>query len=177
MSAGDNYDGLTWLSDGRTLAFRYPSEEVAPQTVRLVDTAAPGSDLVADSRARVTIPWRSGDCKSLLVTPDGKSAVCGRILLGGACSTQKLEFDEFSMAAGVLAPVQVIYRYPAPCETWGYAIVQYAAPGVIVAGLEVQVHGGSQQGPVTLFGALTTAGIVPLKVAAQPFYLPGAMAF
>ncbi|TVZ01289.1 hypothetical protein EAS64_33975 [Trebonia kvetii] len=173
----DNYDGLTWLSDGRTLAFRYPSEEVEPQTVRLLDTAAPGSDLVADSRARVTIPWRSGDCKSLLVTPDGKSAICGRILIGGACSAQKLEFDEFSMATGVLAPVQVIYRYPARCETWGYATVQYASPDVIVAGLEVQVHGGAQQGPVTLFGALTTAGIVPLKIAAQPYYLPGAMAF
>jgi hypothetical protein len=41
---------MNWLSDGRTLAFNW-SESVAdtPATLRLLDTAAPGSDLIADS--------------------------------------------------------------------------------------------------------------------------------
>jgi hypothetical protein len=56
-------------------------------------------------------------------------------------------------------------------------VVQDAAPGVIVAGLEVQLHAASQHAPVSVFCALTTAGIVPLHVAAQPYYMPGAMAF
>ncbi len=69
---GVNVDALSWTADGQKIAFVWDGQ------VRLLDTSAPGSNLLADSKPVVRPPnvgayelnWRGA-----IITPDGRKVV------------------------------------------------------------------------------------------------------
>jgi hypothetical protein len=63
IGSDQNRAGLTWLADGRTLAFTYYARGQAP-VVRTLDTSRPGNDLVASSREVFTLPSSGPDACS-----------------------------------------------------------------------------------------------------------------
>jgi hypothetical protein len=69
---GVNVDALSWTSDSRHVAF------VWSNTVRLLDTRAPGSDLLAASKVAAT--WTAGQTvtamwRGAIITPDGRTVL------------------------------------------------------------------------------------------------------
>jgi hypothetical protein len=72
--------GIRWLADGRTLAFSwsYPLDS-ARGSLRLLDTAAPGTDLLA-SRSVLKLSNAAGKFMDLVISADG------RVLIGTPAS-------------------------------------------------------------------------------------------
>ena len=71
---GVNVDALSWTADGRHVSF------VWGNTVRLLDTRAPGSDILADSKSVAV--WTTGQTRAALdtwrgaiITPDGRTVL------------------------------------------------------------------------------------------------------
>ena len=127
-SYNHNRAGLTWLADGRTLAFTYYAHGQAP-AVRKLDTSRPGGDLVAASRPVFTLPASGSDaCGEALLSPDGRTVVCaGRSSASAICKTATLEIDAYSAATGQRA--RVLYRYTAPCTRDGVGALGWVGPG------------------------------------------------
>lgn len=161
--------GLTWLDDGRTLAFAYPDPSTpgqigtlsAPESVRTLDTASPGANLVADSRPVFSVP-AGGACSTLLMTADGKSVICGSSALasptpapGGnsvpACGKGGLELTAYSVATG--KPERVLYRYPGACGGGTVWVLWAGSATLAIAEIVYST------GPDTQF--MTTVGVVP----------------
>jgi len=71
---GTNVDSLSWTADGQYLALIGPGAASlqAPSGVRLLDTSAPGTNLLADSKPVVGggPNWRGA-----IITPDGRTVV------------------------------------------------------------------------------------------------------
>jgi hypothetical protein len=60
---------MAWLADGRTLAFNWLGfESPTPASLRLLDTTAPGSDLLA---SRAAAPLNRSEFSDLTISPDG----------------------------------------------------------------------------------------------------------
>jgi hypothetical protein len=74
-SGGSMGEPVTWLTDGRTVAFNWLGSAAVPSSVRLLDTAAPGSDLLAGPQV---LPVNRSQFSDLVISPDG------RILTGDA---------------------------------------------------------------------------------------------
>jgi hypothetical protein len=122
---------LTWLDDGRTIAF--VEETDTHRYVRTLDTTRPGSNLIADSRA-FSAPTGSA-CLSAQPTADGKSVICGTVstILSPAaasapspvpaCSKGGVELAAYSLATGKLE--RVLYQYQESCNE-GSALVVWA---------------------------------------------------
>jgi hypothetical protein len=70
-SVGVNANALSWTADGRHVAFAWGS------TVRLLDTGAPGSDLLAGSKtvAVWTAPPAGAMWRGAIITPDGRTVL------------------------------------------------------------------------------------------------------
>ena len=117
---GANAYGLSWLADGRHVTFRFDAyaknSATHLVTVRTLDVAAAGHDLLADSRLdlqlplSVTRPEPTELCFSSLATPDGRSIICGTygITAPGTqghpgCSGTPPSLDSYSIAAGGLS--------------------------------------------------------------------------
>jgi hypothetical protein len=69
---GANADALSWTADSRHVAFTWNN------TVRLLDTRAPGSDILTDSTAVAT--WTGGvaglnQWRGAIITPDGRTVL------------------------------------------------------------------------------------------------------
>jgi hypothetical protein len=61
---------MAWLADGRTLAFNWLGDDSAtPASLRLLDTAAPGSGLLA---GRSVAPLNRGEFSDLTISPNGQ---------------------------------------------------------------------------------------------------------
>jgi len=88
-------NSLSWGSDGRTLAFLYWGAS-GGGGVRLLDTAAPGSDLLANSRLAV---GQSSSATGMAywiqarLTPDGRAIIANRDRPGSNFSQQLVEFS------------------------------------------------------------------------------------
>jgi hypothetical protein len=67
---------MNWLADGRTLAFSWtgPSETSPSSSLRLLDTTAPGDDLMA-SRAVLPLVTTAGAVDGYTISPNGKVVV------------------------------------------------------------------------------------------------------
>jgi hypothetical protein len=115
-TGGDNAYGLSWLADGRHIAFRFDAYAKNSLThlvtVRTLDLAAAGRDLLADSRLdlqlplSVTKPVLTELCSSSLVTPDGGQVICGTagitVQEHPGCTGTPPSFDSYSTATGAL---------------------------------------------------------------------------
>jgi hypothetical protein len=114
---GANAYGLSWLADGRHVAFRFDAyaknSTTHLVTVRTLDVTAAGHDLLADSRLDLQLPLSdtrpepTEQCYSSLATPDGRSVICGTagITAQGTqsrpgCSGTPPSFDSYSTATG-----------------------------------------------------------------------------
>jgi hypothetical protein len=187
----ENYAGLTWLPDARTLAFTYYASGQAP-AIRTLDTTRQGDDLVAGSKRVFTLPTGGpGVCTEAMLTSDGKTVVCGTqsssdnlgcgpVNHGILATTGTLEIDTYSTATGERE--RVLFRHTGECNRDGMGALGWIGPGntvVVMANL-----GGSfvSASPVdytrTTIGVLKGGKFVPLKLPALPFDQgPGTIAF
>jgi hypothetical protein len=74
-SGGSMGEPVIWLANGRTVAVNWLGSAAVPSSVRLIDTAAPGSDLLAGPEV---LPLNRNQFSDLVISPDG------RILTGDA---------------------------------------------------------------------------------------------
>lgn len=205
LGGADRNSVLTWLSDGRTLAFvshwtaggpkPVDGSDVRPTaaqltntrsylTVRTLDSARPGSDLIADSRlawSTVTYPGRlsavlgcAPSAEGLLVAADGKVVVCGATAMlrrpgirGLSCPVIK-PWREVGFLANPTAagrPPEVLARYSSACTgaplaeaLWisesGNAVIGYMAVG--------PAEGPPQGVPGARFGVFSRGKFTPL---------------
>jgi hypothetical protein len=176
-----NYAGLTWLADGRTLAFTYYAQGQAP-AVRTLDTTRPGDDLVVGSRRVFTLPASGPDaCSEAQLTPDGRTVVCGTQTssLNEGCGTAKtatLEIDAYSAATGKRE--RVLYRYTGQCARDGIGALGWVGPENTVVAMVVVGTLGVPGYTAVSVGVITQGKLVPLLPATLPFNQgPGTIAF
>jgi hypothetical protein len=159
---------LTWLSDGRHVAF--DAVYSASVQVRTLDVSAPGADLLADSRTLITIPLSGPDtCYSAQATPDGRSVVCATqygFLVGGGsaagCAKHGPRFVVYSVRTG--KPVRVVYQYPGPCTSGLANVLWTDASASLVIGA-VRFPDASGTLGTGQLGVMTKAGgFQPIKL-------------
>lgn len=111
---GANAYGLSWLADGRHVAFRFDAyaknSTTHLVTVRTLEVTAAGHDLIADSRLNLQLPLSdtkpvlTEQCFSSLVTPDGGRVICGTagitVQVNPGCAGTPPSFDSYSTATG-----------------------------------------------------------------------------
>ena len=120
---------LSWLNDGRTLAFA-AATRTAPQGIRFLDTTKPGTSLTSGSRL-VFSASASRTCSTMLLTPDGKTVICGTFAPNnGSCAAGQLEVTAYSVATGKLE--RVLYQYRGGCQPGGSAQVMWAESSTFV---------------------------------------------
>jgi hypothetical protein len=157
----NNTVDLTWLDNGRTLAFRYP-EEVLPQAIRTLDLSRPGSDLDTDSQAGFPISAADdSDCVDGLLSPDGRTVLCGTT--GGpnaryGCAAYGAQFNAYSSATRKLE--RVLYRYRGSCAYASSSFV-WAGSETVAIGL-LQLYTSDAPGSETITnGTSSTTRSVP----------------
>jgi hypothetical protein len=167
---GPSTFNVSWLNDGRTIAFA-AATRAAPQGIRFLDTTKPGTSLTAGSRL-VFSASASPACSTMLLTPDGKAVICGTFAPNsGACAAGQLEMTAYSVATGKLE--RVLYQYRGSCQPGGSAQVMWAGSGTLAIGA---IFVGSAQ--LNRVGLMT-----PGKFTALPFpssggdYDAGSIAF
>jgi hypothetical protein len=128
VPGGDNWDRLSWLGDGRTLAFAYAAFAAHP-VLRTVRTNSPGTDLIADSRPVFTVP--SG-CYLPLMTSDGQAVICGAAAVNHGCVKGQPELTAYSVATGKRE--RVLYRYAGGGCISGVAQAEWARSGTLAIG-------------------------------------------
>jgi hypothetical protein len=194
---GTNEYALSWSADGRQVSFRFdafaPNSDSHLVTVRTLDVAAAGHDLLTDSRLvlqaplGVTQPTSEEPCATSLVTPDGGTVVCGTGVLAGAqyqapCVASPPAFVSYSTATG--RPLQDLARYPGSCPS-GTAVPEWTDPSARhVIGLITTQPNGKKPGAYA-FGVFTGGRLTPLPLLAGTINLantsvltsPGSVAF
>jgi hypothetical protein len=152
---------VSWLDDGRTIAFAAATRTV-PEGIRFLDTTKPGTSLTADSRP-VFSASASRACSTMLLTPDGKAVICGTYAPdNAACAAGQLEVTAYSVATGKLE--RVLYQYRGGCQPGGSAQVIWAPSGTLAIG--ATFVGSAQHNVVGL--------MAPGKFTALPFPSNGA---
>ena len=162
-------NGLTWLDDGRTVAFVAPTD-VPQEYIRTLDTTRPGTSLVAGSRQVFLLPKL---CSSPLIAADGKSVICGtEMVIPGskpACNKGGIQLAAYSVATGKLE--RVLYQYSGDCG-WGTALMVWAGSGTLaiaaivitksyaphpqISRMVAAAHGKATQLPVTTWNGFGT---------------------
>jgi hypothetical protein len=168
-TAGVNAYGLSWLADGRHIAFRFDAYAKNSLThlvtERTLDVTAAGHDLLANSRLDLqlplglTSPAAPQPCFSSLATPDGRIVICGTALIAGqsrtGCTGTPTSFVSYS--AATRERLRTLYQDPRPCpggaalplwtDSSGSQVIGLTqgtatahAPGVPVLGLIVAGH-------------------------------------
>lgn len=96
---------LSWAADSRTLAFVFYGRGGSEGQARLLDTVAPGTNLVADSKVAVNAPYGPYPYWSqAVITPDGRTVLAVRELVGTGQPTRQ-QLVRFSAATGQLTAV------------------------------------------------------------------------
>jgi len=125
ITSGISQGTLSWLSGGRQLVFGV-SESTASQVyyiqLRTLDVTGTGTDLMADSRALLTVNNSGAStCLSLQITSDGKAAICATqyAFVNGSgsnagCANGGLRFIAFPLPAP--KPSRVLYQYGGACH-------------------------------------------------------------
>jgi hypothetical protein len=144
---------LSWLNDGRTLAFGYSVfDGGGPASVRTLDNDGQGSSLLGDSRPVFSAP-SGATCGSMLITEDGKAVICGSTPFNSGCANGAVNLAAYSVATGKLE--RVLYRFPGPCRVGG-AQVQWAGSATLAIAEIVYTK------PVSPYPQLmATVGVVP----------------
>jgi hypothetical protein len=179
MGPGANAAGLSWADGDRSLAFRWfepvpGGSNYGELTVRTLDVAAAGHDLLADSRLVVRVPFIdvggsapgsvvSSLCHASLAASDGQAVICGTASVGAsassaACPGTAPSFVSYSTATG--KPRQVLYQDQGKCVN-GQALPLWTDPsGSRVIGLILPE--GKQSPATTLFGLFAAGRFTPL---------------
>jgi hypothetical protein len=144
---------LSWLADGRRLAFTIPEEPgfVGDATdVRTLNVTQPSGDLLADSRLDLRIPATRtansvGDtCLSTPLTPDGGTVVCGGYN-ELSCVTDGVGLVAYSVATGKLARVLYSYRGKCPYDLRVLPLWENQSARDVIALAEISTTPGTWQ--------------------------------
>jgi hypothetical protein len=165
---------LSWVSDGRQLAFSATppgSDQGGSDQLRTLDVTGSGTDLITASRVLLTLKSPSSspsNCWTMSLTPDGGTVICGTkygVLEAGpgtpaGCANGALVFTAYSARTG--KPVRVLYRYRGACSSgltgvlWTDASARY-----VIGEIDVSNERGVQAAQL---GLITDGGIRPLKL-------------
>jgi hypothetical protein len=144
---------ISWAADSRTLAFSVG--DMSGDSVRLLDTAAAGTNLMADSRLAVVVrnvstlvqslrhaapPYYFVSCiTDAMISMDGSAIVCGYSTTIGKTTT--MGFAQYSTATGKMDQVNglVHFRGKAPI---GISLYWVNATGSIAIGTSESAGGG-----------------------------------
>jgi hypothetical protein len=149
------FEDLTWLDDGHTLAFVYPND-AAKRYVRALNVSSPGTSLIADSRVVFSVPTGHTCEGELRLTSDGKAVICGGFAAnGGSCTTGQLALNVYSVATGKLE--RALYRYQGGCH-FGFAMVVWAKSATLAIGLIMVSKPINPQPPLTTILGVGTPG-------------------
>jgi hypothetical protein len=131
---------VTWLANGRELAFAWDAVEQTGQNslkvtpeVRRLDLAKPGTGLLADSTPVVMIQgWVNGICSGLYPTADGNGAVCGTeatVALPTGATTCQATLPPFAFRAysGGEGSFRVLYTVPSAKAPKGKCVDEIAS--------------------------------------------------
>jgi hypothetical protein len=161
---------VSWLPDGRQLTFSSVLANPERYQLRALDVTGSGTDLMAASRALLTVPLSgASSCDSLQLTPDGGTILCAGqyafLTTSGTnaiCANGGLEITAYSVRTG--KPVRVLYRYRGACHN-GMTFVQWtnASATEIIGATEIDVanEGGKQ---VNQLGVITDGHIRLLRL-------------
>lgn len=205
LGGADRNSVITWLSDGQTLTFvshwtaggpePVAGSDVQPTaaqryntrsylTIRTLDSARPGNDLIADSRlawSTVTYPYRlsavlacAPSAEGLLVAANGKAVVCGATAIlrrpgtrGLACPVIK-PWREVGFLANPTAagrPPEILARYSSACTGAPLAEALWVSESgnAVIGYMAVGPAGGPPQGvPGARFGVFSRGKFTPL---------------
>ncbi len=128
-AAAKGQASLSWTANDRTLAFDITSSTGATATIRLLDTAAPGTDL---SASRVVTSVHNADgIETPLITADGSAILLGKNQLPASqrgATPETLSIDEYSAVTGRPLAVRYQWRSTVPRNDSG----NYGqAPGIL----------------------------------------------
>jgi hypothetical protein len=117
----DTYDhsgsSLSWQANGRTLGF-------IRESFRLLDTAGPGTNLLADSALAVPAPnYTTTFWRQALVTPDGRTAL-GVLQISKPGSPTRQQLEAFSTRTGKL---ERVLNHPGGNAGEAYEQVQWSS--------------------------------------------------
>ena len=165
--SGPVQDIVSWLSDGRQLAFSAALPNPERYQLRTLDVTGAGTDLMAASRTVVTTPLSGAStCYSLHITPDGGTVICATqyaFVVGAGtnagCANGGLEYISYSARTG--KPEHVLYRYRGACHNGISTLPWTNASGTeIIGATAVDVAG--QGGKETAQLAVITDGRIRL---------------
>ena len=106
IDGGSGSGLLSLTADGKTLAFVFNGRGATEGQVRLLDTDAPGPNLVADSKVAVNGPFGPYPYwEQAIITADGRSIMAVRLLVSGGRITRQ-QLVRFSAATGQLDAVR-----------------------------------------------------------------------
>jgi len=144
---------ISWAADSETLAFSVGS--MSGDTVRLLDTAAGGTDLMADSRLAVIVrnfstlgqslrhtapPYYFVSCATdAMISMDGSTIVCGYSTTTGKTTT--MGFAEYSTATGKMDQVVGLVHFEGNAPI-GISLYWVNATGSIAIGTSETADGG-----------------------------------
>jgi len=152
-SGVDGAQSISWTADSRTLAFSVASKSSIG--VRLLDTAAGGTDLMADSRLAV-IERGSGDqgrslrnaappyyfvscLTDAMISMDGSAIVCGYSTSTG--NTTTMGFAHYSTVTGKMNHVAGLVHFKGEAPT-GISLYWVNSTGTIAIGTSHTTGGG-----------------------------------
>lgn len=152
-SGVDGAQSISWTADSRTLAFGAVSKSYIG--VRLLDTAAGGTDLMADSRLAVieqkfgnhgpnprnaAPPYYFYSCDTnAMITMDGSAIVCGYSTSTG--NTTTMGFARFSTVTGKMNHVAGLVHFKGQAPT-GISLYWVNSTGKIAIGTSETAGGG-----------------------------------
>jgi hypothetical protein len=156
-SGVDGAQSISWTADSRTLAVGVGNTSYVG--VRLLDTAASGTDLIADSRLAVITLNRRGfrslfpakppyyfvSCDTdAMISMDGSAIVCGystSVGKNGTTMTTTMGFAEYSTATGKMTHVLGLVHFKGEAPI-GISLYWVNSTGTIAIGTSGTSHGG-----------------------------------
>ena len=143
-SGTDGAQSISWTADSRTLAFGV--ENASSTGVRLLDTAAGGTDLMADSRLAIIVrnkdlgrslktaapPYYFVSCiTDAMISMDGSAIVCGYSTTVG--NTTTMGFAQYSTVTGKMNRVVGLVHFDGHAPT-GISLYWVNSTGTIAIG-------------------------------------------
>jgi hypothetical protein len=182
---------ITWLADGRTLAFAdgFNSGANGPPLggafsgvkIRTLNLIHPSGDLLADST--VVFSSKNHWCTTLQLTADGKTVLCGAYggTFGKKSSANDPEIFEYSVATG---RPRLLYRLKGVYNTDVADVLWMSPDGSALIGAAVaqddRIDKGALSKPVTAaqaIGLITKGAFTPIKFPLSGVPLAGQIAF
>jgi hypothetical protein len=182
MGGGANAQALAWVDGDRSVDFSWgmptgfsQGYQVGTETIRTIDVAAPGADLLADSRVAVRLPFlvnadkaktrHSAPCASELTASDG-TVVCGTTNIGDlpfeeVCSTVPPVFATYSGTTG--KQLKVLYQWHGKCmDAQATPVWTDSAGRHVIAFLLLSEKDNNQTSQTFKFGLIADGQFTPL---------------